>query len=104
MDTDSAYVALASENIKDLVKPALKHEYEKSLSSFCSDNASLTNGDNLWFPRTCCNKHNKYDQRTPGLFKTEYEGDEMVSLCSKTYVIAKGDSCKFSSKGLKRDL
>ena len=31
-----------------------------------------------------------YDRRTPGLFKVEAEGKEMVELCSKTYIL-KGD-------------
>ena len=28
---------------------------------------------------------NYYDKRTPGLFKVEWEGLGIVSLCSKTY-------------------
>ena len=54
-----------------------------------------------WFPRTCCDKHAKRDLRTPWLFKQEYFGDAMISLCSKTYVARREDkTCKISSKGL----
>lgn len=30
--------------------------------------------------------------RTPGLFNFEFEGDEMVSLCSKIYLVSKTQS------------
>jgi hypothetical protein len=36
-----------------------------------------------------CAKHAKYDNRTPGLFKVEYEGDVMTGLYSKTYIVQK---------------
>jgi hypothetical protein len=38
-----------------------------------------------WFPRTDTSEHAAYDKRTPGLFKTEFTGDGMIVLCSKTY-------------------
>jgi hypothetical protein len=36
----------------------------------------------------------KFDKRTPGLFKLEYEGDEMIGLCSKSYVVANSKETK----------
>lgn len=50
-----------------------------------------------------------YDMRTPGLFKIEWQGDKMISLCSKTYVAvnselddAAKDKMKLSCKGLSK--
>ncbi|XP_075263345.1 uncharacterized protein LOC142354893, partial [Convolutriloba macropyga] len=57
-----------------------------------------------FFPRTCCSKHKKYDEREPGLFKEEFRCTEMICLCSKTYCCydAKSDKYTFSSKGLNK--
>jgi hypothetical protein len=57
-----------------------------------------------WFPRECCQKHAQFDKRVPGLFKTEYEGDEMIGLCSKTYIVNNPSEYKFSSKGVSKRL
>ena len=43
----------------------------------------------------------KFDQRTPGLFKVEWKGDDMVGLCSKTY-FGWGDKNKYSTKGISK--
>ena len=34
-----------------------------------------------------------------GSFKTEFTGDKMISLCSKTYIFERPDGTKMSSKG-----
>ena len=47
-------------------------------------------------------KHKAYDRRTPGLFKVEAEGDELISLCSKTYFLKQKDSFKMSCKGINK--
>ena len=39
-----------------------------------------------WVPRTDTPEHAAYDKRTPALFKTEFTGDGMIALCSKTYL------------------
>ena len=74
--------------------------YVEGLKGFCSDNHPDADAEIHWFPRTCCKEHQAYDKRTPGLFKTEFEGDEMVGLCSKTYIIGKESNYKCSSKGV----
>ncbi|KAJ8300926.1 hypothetical protein KUTeg_022445 [Tegillarca granosa] len=74
-DTDSIYFALAFSNLQKLIKPGYKEKYDKRFKDF-------------WFPRTCCKNHSLYDLPTPGLFKLEFEGNEMVGLCSKTYIIS----------------
>jgi hypothetical protein len=63
------------------------------MTGFC-DRAEVKADNTVhWFPRTCCGKHAKFDKRTPGLFKLEYEGDEMIGLCSKSYVAANAVYC-----------
>ena len=50
----------------------------------CNDTFEA-NGTSNFFPRSCCPDHNKFDQRTPGLFKEEFRCSEMTALCSKSY-------------------
>ena len=86
MDTDSAYMAISGECLEDIIKPETKDEYERV--------------KNQWFV------HDKYSKRTPGLFKLEYEGNRMVSLCSKCYFVDRGDGneeAKLSCKGVQRN-
>ena len=54
-----------------------------------------------WFPRRDSTDHARYDKRTPGLFKVEWEGDGIVALCSKTYYCF-GPTDKFSCKGISK--
>jgi len=67
-----------------VIKPGMTDCYQRALTGCCRDDV-----DPQWFPRTCCTKHAKYDKRTTGLFKVEYEGDVMIGLCSKTYIVQK---------------
>ena len=87
MDTDSAYIAVSGDSVESLIKPELKSEFE-------SDKAN-------WFPRTDTGEHRAYDKRTPGLFKTEFEGEGIIGLCSKTYYCF-GSHDKFSCKGVNK--
>ncbi len=98
MDTDSAYMSLSSASLDDIIKPELRAEFQRGLTGMCDD--AFNGPEQRWFPRTCCTDHAKFDKRVPGLFKTEYEADEMIGLCSKTYVARKGEEVKFSSKGV----
>jgi hypothetical protein len=102
MDTDSLYLAMSDKNIINLIKPSMKEEYIRSLNNFCSDDITLLKENEFFFPRMCCNEHNRYDQRTPGLFKTEFQGDEMINLASKTYIIVSEGKTKMSSKGINK--
>ena len=65
------------------------------MTGLCDDAFNDT-GDRS-FPHECCQKHAKYDKRVPGLFKTEYEGEEMIGLCSKTYIVSKTTFSKANS-------
>ena len=50
--------------------------------------------------RSCCQQFSAYDKKTPGKFKLEFQGERMVALCSKSYVICSENQTKRSSKGL----
>lgn len=89
MDTDSAYMAISGSDLEEIIKPGMKDEYLRGLRGFCTDMDIEADAQYHWFPRTCCAKHAKYDKRTPGLFKLEYQGHEMIGLCSKTYIVRK---------------
>ena len=90
MDTDSAYMAISGDSFESLIKPDLREEFE--------------NDKHNWFvtPRAPQGK------RTPGLFKVEFEGDKIISLCSKSYcteLFAAENSpgqVKFSMKGVNK--
>ena len=97
MDTDSLYMSITSENFEDLIKPELKEEYAKDRSN--------------WFPRNDTKEHTIYDNRTMGLFKTEFIGDGMCCLSSKLYYCLRNSNKshehynkddKFSSKGVQK--
>ena len=101
MDTDSAYLALAGNQLEDIVKPEKKQNLHLVKMGQCHD-FDYTSEDGF-FPRECCEKHKAYDKRTPGLFKVEAQGKAMIALCSKTYILKMhNDKVKFSSKGLNK--
>jgi hypothetical protein len=102
MDTDSAYYAISGKALDDVIKPEMRQKYDHGLRGFCHLESVKADAVSHWFPRTCCQKHGTYDMRTPGLFKLEYEGDEMIGLCSKTYIVKNGSEVKFSSKGISK--
>lgn len=89
MDTDSAYMAISGKSLDCIVKPHMQQQYLRGLYDFCNQLDIEADARHHWFPRKCCTKHAKRDKRTPGLFKLEFEGDEFVGLCSKTYIVNK---------------
>ena len=99
MDTDSAYIAIAGMKLEDVIRPEKEHEYYDLLYNNCTDDESLLPPE-LWFQRKCCSRHKAYDKRTPGLFKLEAEGNEMIALSSKTYILQNEERCKLSCKGI----
>ena len=109
MDTDSEYMALSGESLESVVRPEMKKEFFTQYGEwfprlFCPSHkqefvdTKVSGGE--WSPRQCCADTLKFDTRTPGLFKVEFEGDGIVALNSKKYFrwSADGDS-KYSSKG-----
>ena len=85
MDTDSAYMLLAGNNLLSVIKPEMRERYVNDLMGFCHQ--TDVDADSHWFPRECCPAHAKRDSRTPGLFKLEFEGTEIIGLSSKTYIV-----------------
>ena len=77
MDTDCFYLALAHENLYECIKPERRSVWNEMRSNDCTDffHADSTS---IFFPRTCCDKHIKYDKREPGLFKEEFRCTEML--------------------------
>ena len=93
-DSDSLYFTLAHKSIDACVKPDLLEKWHENKGKFFSSNDTSPiefEGKNVPF--------NQYDKRTPGKYKAEFEGQEMICLNSKCYHIwgfnAKG---KFISK------
>ena len=116
MDTDSLYMALSGETLDELVKPDLRESYFREKrnwipTSVCDDHLDAfvkikTKGVQEWVPLACCQSRYVHDQRTPGLFKSEWEGHGILSLNSKTYICYDKDSIgerkskKWSAKGV----
>ena len=103
METDSPYLALAENELKDCIRPEMRAEWRKLRSNDCVDSFTADAVANF-FPRRCCVKHKQHDKREPGLFKEEFRCTEMLCLCSKTYCCYDVSSNKFriSSKGLNK--
>jgi hypothetical protein len=70
-DTDSYYMAISTLSFDDVIKSDMKEQYRRER--------------HLWFPRPDTPEHKAYDKRKPGLFKEEFSGTGIISLCSKTY-------------------
>ena len=114
-DTDSIWLAASSEQLDDIVIPDKKRAYHENYDKWfpalaCSKHKSeyvetkMRNG--IWDmqSRACCVQNNKYHQRTPLLFKTEFCGSYLIALNSKTYRsgVADDSIVKFSSKGISK--
>ena len=113
VDTDSFYIALSETSLDAAVYDEKRQEYfsERHLwlpSESCDidyhrENYIACRTYNLpWMAQPCCKSRLIYDQRTPGLFKNEWEGDGLTSLSSKSYA---GDgemceTCKVTCKGV----
>ena len=88
-------MALSAPCLKEIIKPEKLGNYQCGLMGLCDDQYnSVGHG---WLPRECCQKHTKYDKRVLGLFKTEYEGEQMIGLRSKTYIVSKTITSKVTS-------
>ena len=111
MDTDSEYMALSKPNLEEVVKPELRQEFfdvwpqwlpAQSCDFHHQDFVQAKTAGEPWEPKEpCCVDRKKYDRRTPGLFKVEWEGDGIIGLCSKTYYCF-GPKDKLSCKGLNK--
>lgn len=101
-DTDSLYFALNGQSLEDVIKPEAKESYLHSLYDTADCTDTFQGEKSTWFPRQCCPKHSKHDSRTPGKMKVEFQGDEIVALCSKSYVATSSTCIKYSMKGVNK--
>ncbi|KAG3068411.1 hypothetical protein PI125_g23420 [Phytophthora idaei] len=92
MDTDSAYIAFSLENpFQDCIKSELRDHFNQHKYD--------------WFPRDYNKEVAIFDRHTPGLFKDEWSGDDMVSLPYKNYICYLPDESykvKVSAKGVQQ--
>jgi hypothetical protein len=82
MDTDSLYFALSAEKLEQVIKPELREEFDACKNKWLA-----------W---------DKWSNRTPGLFKLEFEGTRAIALCSKCYFVDGEKTSKSSSKGMSK--
>ena len=81
MDTDSMYMAISAEKLDNIIKPEMQKEY--------------FNGGKEKFLST-----SKYHEKTPGLFKLEFDGVRMIAISSKCYYAEdENGKVKYSCKG-----
>lgn len=98
-DTDSAFVALSSENYESIVKPHLRDEFNARVYGRCHLDR-IRPSEGYFLTRKCCEIHRKFDAREPGLWKTEATGTEILCLSSKTYLLTEHEKpVKMSCKG-----
>lgn len=102
MDIDSVYFVIFEFSLFDVIKLYLKDKYFRIINENCIDNYNVDFV--VWFLRKCCMKYVIYDKCIFGLFKFEFDGDLMIGLCFKIYVIVKFDEgkeeVKFFFKGI----
>ena len=89
MDTDSAYMGLASDRLEKLVRPELMEQFLKEKDQ--------------WFPRTDTEENAAFDKRRSGLMKLEFSGSFICALSSKTYFCLDDDNKpKITCKGVRK--
>ena len=96
-------MALSEENLKGVILPEKRAEWDQLRSKGCTDTFTANATDNV-SRRTCCNAHKKHDKREPGLFKEEFICSKMLCLSSKTCCCygKQTNKHKFSSKRLNK--
>ena len=100
---DTWLPAECCEDHKDLYMSTMS-EREEEASAIRAAGGQATSAL-AWMPTMrCCQMRHDSDQREPGLFKAEWVGEAMVSLCSKTYFCLPNEfgSEKYSCKGIQK--
>ena len=102
---------LSENTIDEAVKPELRKDFYEDYDKWFPTPAcekhkrdfvtTKVNGEN-WTPSQCCLDSFKFQKRTPGLFKEEFRGEGIISLCSKTYIAWGDEGDKISCKGLQK--
>jgi len=118
MDTDSCYFACATSSLEEAVKIEKRTHFYNNLHLWLPAQACDKHRRDFiankvrglsWSPQPCCLERQRYDKRTPGLFKLEWSEDGMVCLCLKAYFClssrdpnVQGGGNKQTSKGLNK--
>ena len=116
MDTDSSYVALSGPLLetvrRDRILEFLRVYGDWYVQPYCPDHAdefaAAVVAKQPWVAQSCCEEYRRWDSRTPGKFKVEFEGDVICALNAKTYICQARtgdnlpDRTKLSSKGLSK--
>lgn len=66
-DTDSMYIQTATETFEGAVKPKKLREYRKRIKNFHQHDD--VRHPKAFLVRKCCKRHEKLDEKFPGLFK-----------------------------------
>ncbi len=112
-DTDSLYLALTKPTLEQCVSKSKMEEFLqevdkwmpiKACPSHFSEYKKCIISKNVWVPSSCCLMYYKQECRTPGKWKLEAQGDEMICLNSKTYILQNTEqsTAKRSTKGVSK--
>ena len=95
-DTDSLYLALSKRCLTECIPSQQTDEYIYEVGQWMpipACQSHLTRYKDFlkntieWNPGQCCMKAIKRKSRTPGKWKLEASGDEMICLNCKTYIL-----------------
>ena len=109
MDTDGLYFGIAGVEIENILKPGMGDLYFRKRHHWlpadrcdaCVENYIMHKTSNKkWNLNQFCLARQTFDKRTPGLFKLEFRGEKILSLCSKSYVCVNGPQHKKAHKGV----
>ena len=107
-DTDSLYAAFAHESLEECVPQNMKREFYSEKIKWMPTEVCPEHRNEFiegkvagekWVMLPCCEKHFKYQKRTPGLFKLEYSAKKAVCLTAKTHMFESELGKKQVSKG-----
>ena len=112
MDTDSLCFAIKGTHLEDILKPDVRKQYfserfrwlpfehcDHRINDYMS---CKVNGDERKI-KLCCQDRLKFDKRTPGLFKLEFQGSSIVALCPTFAMTLKPKSHTNVCLGTQRD-
>ena len=97
MDTDSIYMAINQSDLDQCISEKYMNRYQNEIFNSCLDKISPR------FSRRCCAHYIALDRHRVGIFKKEFEGCQMISLCSTSYIIHDSEGKqKISCKGISK--
>ena len=112
-DTDSLYLALSKDSLISCIPNKQLHsfleEQRKWMPVTACDKHYAKYMEHIetgikWSPDECCQKAYTFNSRSPGKWKIEAEGNEMICLNSKTYILKNEETAKkkISTKGVSK--